>query len=56
MRPSVRDVRCLRKDESPEDAGPLEAQVTEPGCGGAAAGFSDPCRMERTEATLSRGS
>ena len=46
-----------RKDESTEDAGPLEAQVTEPGCGGAATGFfPDPSWMERTEATPSRGS
>lgn len=46
-----------RKDERTEDAGPLEAQVTEPGCGGAATGFfPDPCWMERTEATPCCGS
>lgn len=40
------------RDESAEDAGPLEAQVTESRYSGAASGFfPDRCWMERTEAT-----
>lgn len=43
------------RDESAEDAGPLEAQVTESRYSGAASGFlPDRCWMERTEATPCR--
>lgn len=39
LRRSVLAVWGPRKDESAEDAGPPEAQVTRRGCGGAAAGL-----------------